>query len=216
MHGFASGIFSYILTIQKSSVLSEDYITKLIRVCQSDKNFYSYLETPLRCEYEGKKMDFLQAAYTGKPGQLLAKSLGVYPEDDLLFGIFGSKFQENRLTTRDEESALCVYTLRSIDLVLKRNIQNCFQGIGIGTGPDHIRPPFNCLKTVSSYFHVQLDTFLLIWRQCNLERVLTIAVQRHYHQQCKTSLQCILLSFKDFLSKSAYFPSYKRTVNYFS
>ncbi|XP_078309560.1 plexin A3-like [Crassostrea virginica] len=146
MHGFASGLFSYILTIQKSSVLSEDYITKLIRVCQSDKSFYSYSETPLRCEYEGKKMDFLQAAYTGKPGHLLANSLGIYPEDDILFGIFGSKFQENRLTKTDKESALCVYTLRSIDLVLKRNIQKCFQGIG-RTGPDHISPPLNCLKT---------------------------------------------------------------------
>nr|XP_022297140.1 plexin-A2-like isoform X2 [Crassostrea virginica] len=143
MYGFASGLFSYVLTIQKSSVLSEDYITKLIRVCQSDKSFKSYSETPLRCEYEGKKMDFLQTAYTGKPGHLLAKSLGISPEDDLLFGIFGSKFQENRLTTRDEESALCVYTLRSIDLILKRNIQTCFQGIG-NIGPDHVVPPLNC------------------------------------------------------------------------
>ncbi|XP_078341756.1 plexin-A4-like isoform X2 [Crassostrea virginica] len=143
MYGFASGLFCYVLTIQKSSVLSEDYITKLIRVCQSDKSFKSYSETPLRCEYEGKKMDFLQTAYTGKPGHLLAKSLGISPEDDLLFGIFGSKFQENRLTTRDEESALCVNTLRSIDLILKRNIQTCFQGIG-NIGPDHVVPPLNC------------------------------------------------------------------------
>ena len=96
-------------------------------------------------------MDFLQTAYTGKPGHLLAKSLGISPEDDLLFGIFGSKFQENRLTTRDEESALCVYTLRSIDLILKRNIQTCFQGIG-NIGPDHVVPPLNCRTAVSLYF----------------------------------------------------------------
>lgn len=161
MYGFASGLFSYVLTIQKSSVLSEDYITKLIRVCQSDKSFKSYSETPLRCEYEGKKMDFLQTAYTGKPGHLLAKSLGISPEDDLLFGIFGSKFQENRLTTRDEESALCVYTLRSIDLILKRNIQTCFQGIG-NIGPDHVVPPLNCRTAVSLYFHPQTKKFPLI------------------------------------------------------
>lgn len=44
IYGFASGNFSYIGTIQKPSVVAENFVSKLIRVCLFDKHFYSYAE----------------------------------------------------------------------------------------------------------------------------------------------------------------------------
>jgi plexin A len=147
IYGFASGNFSYIGTIQKRSVAAEDYISKLIRVCLYDQNFYSYAETALRCQYNGKLYNLLQTAHVSKPGSHLAAALGMSKDEDVLFGMFGHG-NPNDPIKNNKESVMCVYPMREVKQVFTRNIKTCFQGTG-RTGPDHIAAPRNCQPTVS-------------------------------------------------------------------
>ncbi|XP_048738667.2 plexin A3-like isoform X3 [Ostrea edulis] len=145
IYGFASGNFSYIGTIQKISVAAEDYISKLIRVCLFDKHFYSYAETALKCEYNGKLYNLLQTAHVSKPGIHLAAALGISKDEDVLFGMFGHG-NPNDPIKNNKESVMCVYPMRAVKQVFTRNIQKCFAGEG-RTGPDHIASPRNCQLT---------------------------------------------------------------------
>lgn len=38
VHGFTSGNYSYFLTVQKSGMSSQDYITRIVRICTQDKS----------------------------------------------------------------------------------------------------------------------------------------------------------------------------------
>ena len=153
--GFASGGFSYFLTIQRQTLEVVTYlswVTRLVRVCQNDKKYYSYAEVPLTCTYRGAKYDILRAAYIGRPGGNLARSLGLSDQppltdkEDVLFALF-SKSQYQSFGPRND-SVLCLYPLRLIRRIFTETIQDCFNGIG-NTGPPHIVSPQICTDTVS-------------------------------------------------------------------
>lgn len=148
IYGFASANFSYIGTIQKPSVGAENYISKLIRVCLFDKHFYSYAESELKCEFNGKTYNLLQAATVSKPGKHLAATLGISKDEDVLFGMFGYGNPNDQINI-DKESVMCIYPIRKIKQVFTLNIKTCFKGTG-RTGPEHISAPRNCQSTVSS------------------------------------------------------------------
>lgn len=76
--GFSANNFSYLLTVQKVSMDSNVFQSKLVRVCQDDAHYYSYIEVPLVCKSNAAKIDYnlAQSAYVGKPGSELAQSLG--------------------------------------------------------------------------------------------------------------------------------------------
>ena len=48
IYGFSSGGFSYFLTTQKLAS-SSPFHSRLVRVCQSDPDYYSYTEVPIEC-----------------------------------------------------------------------------------------------------------------------------------------------------------------------
>lgn len=58
--GFASGNYCYMGTTQKPTIKANNYISKLIRVCLFDKQFFSYAETELNCEFNGKTYNLLK------------------------------------------------------------------------------------------------------------------------------------------------------------
>ncbi|XP_062600116.1 plexin-A4-like [Saccostrea cucullata] len=145
IYGFASGNFSYVGTVQKPSIATEGYISKLIRVCLFDEHFYSYAENAFECQHNMETYNLLQTAYVGKPGSHLAASLQIQEDEDVLFGMFGHG-TSNDLTNSNGESVLCIYPMRYVKQVFTRNIRRCFDGIG-RTGPDHIATPNNCQKT---------------------------------------------------------------------
>lgn len=72
--GFAAKSFSYLLTVQKVSMDSNTFQSKLVRVCQDDQHYYSYIEVPLVCKNNAAKIDYnlAQSAHIGKPGSELA------------------------------------------------------------------------------------------------------------------------------------------------
>ena len=91
VYGFSSEGFSYFLTVQmrESSSSNSPYISKLVRVCQDDRDYYSYTEVPLECVADnGTRYNLVQAAYVDKPGSDLAAELGIRAQDDVLYAVF--------------------------------------------------------------------------------------------------------------------------------
>lgn len=150
VYGFSSERFSYFLTTQlkhNSHSAPKEYITKLVRICQEDSNYYSYTEIPVDCISEaqgGTKYNLVQAAYLGKPGSDLAENLGITLQDDVLYAVFS----EGRGDLPTNRSALCVYSLKAIRRKFMQNIKNCFNGNG-PRGLDFISPNMHCVSTVS-------------------------------------------------------------------
>ncbi|XP_060489161.1 plexin-A4 isoform X2 [Panthera onca] len=135
VYGFSSGNFVYFLTLQPemvsppgSTTKEQVYTSKLVRLCKEDTAFNSYVEVPIGCERGGVEYRLLQAAYLSKAGAVLARTLGVRPEDDLLFTVF-SKGQKRKMKSLDE-SALCIFILKQINDRIKERLQSCYRGEG--------------------------------------------------------------------------------------
>jgi len=163
VYGFSSGGFSYFLTTQKKRTSSSTFHSRLVRVCQNDPDYYSYTEVPIECtgreflrdygRYEQFNYSLAKAAYLGKPGLDLANDLGVNVTDDVLFVVMSTP----KLLIEGDEyytpiggptaySALCIYSLKSIETMFTSNIKRCFDGEGT-TGLEFIRPTQQCIKT---------------------------------------------------------------------
>jgi plexin A len=152
VYGFSSEGFSYFLTTQmRESTNNSPYISKLVRVCQDDRDYYSYTEVPLECVAEnGTRYNLIQAAYVDKPGSDLAAELGIRAQDDVLFAVFAQSdpAEGGEMSNRPApRSALCVYSLKSIRRKFMHNIQKCFSGEG-HRGLDFISPSLPCVHTV--------------------------------------------------------------------
>nr|XP_014347985.1 PREDICTED: plexin-A2 isoform X2 [Latimeria chalumnae] len=136
VYGFASGNFVFFLTVQPetpegiSSGSASDlfYTSRIVRLCKNDPKFHSYVSLPIGCMKNGVEYRLLQAAYLSKPGDVLAEALNVSEDDDVLFAIF-SKGQKQYHHPPDD-SALCVFTIRSINTRIKERLQSCYQGEG--------------------------------------------------------------------------------------
>ncbi|XP_005164747.1 plexin-A4 isoform X1 [Danio rerio] len=140
VYGFSSGNFVYFLTLQpemgggpttgsSSAGREQVYTSKLVRLCKDDTAFNSYVEVPLGCVKGGVEYRLLQAAYLSKAGTILARSLGIGPDDDILYAVF-SKGQKRRPKESSQESALCVFTLKEINERIKDRLQSCYKGEG--------------------------------------------------------------------------------------
>ncbi|XP_017783638.1 PREDICTED: plexin A3 [Nicrophorus vespilloides] len=146
VYGFSSEGFSYFLTTQMKHTSSSVWISKLVRVCHDDQNYYSYTEIPIDCMSEGgRKYNLVQAAYMGKAGSDLASDIGITPQEDVLFAVFseGDRTQANK---PKDLSALCVYSLKNIRRKFMMNIKHCFSGNG-ERGLDFISTSHKCVPT---------------------------------------------------------------------
>nr|CAD2178737.1 unnamed protein product [Meloidogyne enterolobii] len=89
--GFEANGFAYFATRQPKYTPQPDaqpIISKLVRVCTQDPNFYSYTEAPLECEWAGQSYNLLQAIYLANAGFDLAATMRLKPTDLVLFGAF--------------------------------------------------------------------------------------------------------------------------------
>ncbi|XP_028924988.2 plexin-A2 isoform X2 [Ornithorhynchus anatinus] len=136
IYGFASGGFVYFLTVQPetpegvavNSAGDLFYTSRIVRLCQDDPKFHSYVSLPLGCTRGAVEYRLLQAAYLAKPGDTLARALNVSSRDDVLFAIF-SKGQKQYHQPPDD-SALCVFPIRAVNGRIKERLQSCYQGEG--------------------------------------------------------------------------------------
>ncbi|KAM6333402.1 LOW QUALITY PROTEIN: plexin-A2 [Alca torda] len=134
IYGFASGNFVYFLTVQPetpegvsiNSASDLFYTSRIVRLCKDDPKFHSYVSLPFGCVKGDMEYRLLQAAYLSKPGDVLAKSLNITAQEDVLFAIF-SKGQKQY---PPDDSALCVFPIRTINAQIKDRLQSCYQGEG--------------------------------------------------------------------------------------
>ncbi|XP_020663189.2 plexin-A2 isoform X2 [Pogona vitticeps] len=136
IYGFASGNFVYFLTVQPetpegvsiNSASDLFYTSRIVRLCKDDPKFHSYVSLPFGCVKGDVEYRLLQAAYLSKPGEVLARSLNITAQDDILFAIF-SKGQKQYYHPPDD-SALCIFPIRAINAQIKERLQSCYQGEG--------------------------------------------------------------------------------------
>ncbi|XP_011231944.2 plexin-A2 isoform X1 [Ailuropoda melanoleuca] len=136
IYGFASGGFVYFLTVQPetpegvaiNSAGDLFYTSRIVRLCKEDPKFHSYVSLPFGCTRAGVEYRLLQAAYLAKPGDSLAQAFNISGQDDVLFAIF-SKGQKQYHHPPDD-SALCAFPIRAINLQIKERLQSCYQGEG--------------------------------------------------------------------------------------
>nr|XP_012614217.1 plexin-A2 [Microcebus murinus]XP_020139995.1 plexin-A2 [Microcebus murinus] len=136
IYGFASGGFVYFLTVQPetpegvaiNSAGDLFYTSRIVRLCKDDPKFHSYVSLPFGCTRAGVEYRLLQAAYLAKPGDSLAQAFNISGQDDVLFAIF-SKGQKQYHHPPDD-SALCAFPIRAVNLQIKERLQSCYQGEG--------------------------------------------------------------------------------------
>ncbi|XP_074605238.1 plexin A [Brevipalpus obovatus] len=156
VHGFDYNGFSYFLTYQKKIDDSpKPFISKLVRICQKDREYHSYTEVPLVCKSSSPELvdyNLAQAAFVGNPGSELAVSLGITAQDKVLFVVFAKSLDKGDAYNQpDSNSALCVYALSAVHRKFTQNIQHCFNGNG-NQGLDFVNPVRQCEQT-----QVQID-----------------------------------------------------------
>ncbi|OWF53201.1 plexin-A4-like isoform X2 [Mizuhopecten yessoensis] len=122
LYGFPYGGFVYFIARQYKSAIEYMFVTKIIRICQSDKYFSSYTEIELTCQ---PQYDFARGAY--------------YDESTRkLYVVF-----ENNEFDLDGPSAVCGYNMAETERIFNLTVEECFNGDG-NLGPSHIRNTVPC------------------------------------------------------------------------
>lgn len=127
VYGFASGNFSYFMGIQPKDHLSRldtvEYYTKLIRICQRDINFVSYIELPLVCQSGGVDYNVAQSAYVAKAGKQNGER---WQNQDALFVTFAQSYEHERAPQR--KSAVCMYLISDLNQAFFNRRRQCVDG----------------------------------------------------------------------------------------
>lgn len=94
------------------------------RLCETDVNYFSYVELQLNCSMNGENTyNKIQAAYLASPGPVLADVLKAKGQletgEKVLFAVFGSD--------DGSSSALCMYPLSSINRQIGTVINSCYR-----------------------------------------------------------------------------------------
>lgn len=124
---------SFVSAHQKSSFV--------MRICSSDSKLQSFVEIPIECKIGGVLYRLLQDVTLGTLGKHMADGLRV--SSDAVFGVF-----THDAGAATKESAVCVYSMDSIEKKFQDTIQACYNG-SYFTGPAFIAKPKVCSAKVS-------------------------------------------------------------------
>ena len=133
VYGFTLGGFTYFVSVQETTESYNQkknpkvFSTFIIRICQRDKNYFSYLELPLVCKgTNGTNFNIGTSAYLTKPGKFFAKSSGIQASDEVLVVTF---VQTNGgWNDRASKSGVCFYPVKEINEKLAADQKKCADG----------------------------------------------------------------------------------------
>ena len=133
VYGFTLGGFTYFVSVQETTESYNQkknpkvFSTFIIRICQRDKNYFSYLELPLKCKgTNGTNFNIGTSAYLTKPGNFFAKSAGIQASDEVLVVTF---VQTNGgWNGRASKSGVCFYPVKEINEKLAADQKKCADG----------------------------------------------------------------------------------------
>lgn len=134
IYGFSSGDFNYFVTVQETTESFDDNLGKevlktfIIRICQQDIHYKTYIELPVECHLSGKKYNRAKSGYVTKRGDLYSKSSRLQASDDVLI----VTFSEGTAQT----SAICLYPVKELNEAMASEQQKCvngtYQGLTLG------------------------------------------------------------------------------------
>ena len=133
VYGFTLGGFTYFVSVQETTESYNQkknpkvFSTFIIRICQRDKNYFSYLELPLECKgTNGTNFNIGTSAYLTKPGKFFATSSGIQASDEVLVVTF---VQTNGgWNDPASKSGVCFYPVKEINEKLAADQKKCADG----------------------------------------------------------------------------------------
>ncbi|KAJ8316638.1 hypothetical protein KUTeg_005811, partial [Tegillarca granosa] len=125
IYGFENGSYTYFLSVQMKDPLGESvennqFVTKIIQICQQDVTFASYSELPIQCTLDGKTYHLATAAHFGFEHNLIP----VW--DKKLFVTFGKNDEFSPNPDPSEGSVMCVFSIQSITEKFQKLQEDCF------------------------------------------------------------------------------------------
>ena len=173
IYGFSLGGFTYFVSVQETTESYNQkknpkvFSTFIIRICQRDKNYFSYLELPLECKgTNGTNFNIGTSAYLTKPGNFFATSSGIQASDEVLVVTF---VQTNGgWNDPASKSGVCFYPVKEINEKLAADQKKCADG-SYSTekyGLPWVDDVKNCATTVI-FNTVTNHEFLYLLRQGN-------------------------------------------------
>lgn len=126
INGFSSGGFSYFVSVQETTKSYENKETPkalrtfIIRLCQKDTAYLSYIELPLECQgANGTTVNIANSSYLTKAGD----GFGFHGSDDVLVITF---FESTKgWDGPSKKSAICMYPVKEINEAMMSNLRNC-------------------------------------------------------------------------------------------
>ena len=133
IYGFSSGGFTYFMSVQETTKSYENKETPkvlrtfLIRLCQKDTAYLSYIELPLECQgANGTNFTMANSSYLTKAGD----GFGSHASDDVLVVTFFESAKGWDGPTK--YSAICMYPVKEINEAMLSNLRNCTNGVNAG------------------------------------------------------------------------------------
>lgn len=122
VYGFSHNGFAYFVTVQNKGASLESFETRLVRVCEGDDSFLTYMEIPIECPKDaGLRYTIATSASLGPSGM---SSTG--DETMVLAVAFGSPYG-GRMQHNDpsQGSALCFFDMGHVEGAFRRTVENC-------------------------------------------------------------------------------------------
>ncbi|XP_077977579.1 plexin-A2-like [Glandiceps talaboti] len=118
VYGFTSNDFTYYVAIQPKTDTQPNgpFVTKIIQICQSCAKYReTYIDLPLVCKgNDGSEYELAQSAYMINAGTNLADNLGLSSGDNKAVLMVTFAKAEGTSKTPTQDSAVCVYSIKSI------------------------------------------------------------------------------------------------------
>ncbi|XP_048252832.1 hepatocyte growth factor receptor-like [Haliotis rufescens] len=134
LYGFEHNNFTYFVTVQQKTINTRNtVVTKLLRICQSDQFYYSYMEMELECSRQDTKYNRATAAHFTESSDA---------DTSVLYVAAG--ITEPASINLDEKRgfAICRYTIDDINSDFRDAQDDCYT-VGEGTRPDWVHNSTN-------------------------------------------------------------------------
>lgn len=153
--------FVYFLFSRTLDGTDNKNLTFVSRLCEEDPHYYSHTELQLSCG-KNNRYNKVQAGYVASPGKELTRAMS----ESGSLGMSESKFLFVVASSEEDErdSALCMYSLRSINQRLVDIISACYSDSGKISGEPAVDMPY-FFKTEFCTSNIAVSVFVIFGRK---------------------------------------------------